>query len=76
MIEKLQDIFRDVFDDETLIINQTTSATDIEDWDSLMHITLLEAIQDEFLITFELEEMIQIQTVEDIILAIQKKLEE
>lgn len=76
MIEKLQDIFRDVFDDNTLTIHTTTSATDIEEWDSLMHITLLEVIQNEFLITFELEEIIQIQTVEDMIIAIEKKLKE
>ena len=46
--ERLQEIFRDIFDDEELIIREDMSANDIEDWDSLAQINLIIAIEKEF----------------------------
>ena len=40
IMEKIQDIFRDVFDDEELVVEDSTSSDDIEEWDSLSHIQL------------------------------------
>ena len=59
-LEKLQEIFRDVFGDESLTITESTNQNDIEDWDSLTHITILEAVQDEFDIRLTLDEMIEL----------------
>lgn len=56
-LEQLQDVFRDVFDDETLVIVEETTSEDIEDWDSLMHISLITAIEAAFKVRFTLEEM-------------------
>lgn len=53
--EKLTAIFRDVFDDETITINDRTTAADIEDWDSLTHIVLLSTVEDEFGIRFDMK---------------------
>ena len=53
--EKLTAIFRDVFDDETIAINDRTTAADIEDWDSLTHIVLLSTVEDEFGIRFDMK---------------------
>jgi acyl carrier protein len=50
--ERLQDVFRDVFNDPSLTLTGTTTAADIEDWDSLQHVTLLFRIEDEFGIEF------------------------
>jgi acyl carrier protein len=47
-IRKLNGIFQDVFDDETIEINDNTTAKDIEEWDSLMHITLVLSVEKEF----------------------------
>lgn len=52
IFEKLTDIFRDVFDDESIILTESTTAADIEDWDSLTHITLLSAVEEEFEVKF------------------------
>ena len=48
LFERLADIFRDVFDDDDISIKDETTAEDIEDWDSLMHITLVLAVEKEF----------------------------
>ena len=52
-----EDIFRDIFDEDTLVISDKTSPSDIEAWDSLNHILLLSTVQDEFKIIITLEEM-------------------
>ena len=67
----VQDIFRDIFDEDNLIINNTTSSDEIEDWDSLNHINLVSAIEKEFKIKFafgELVTMKDVGTMIDIIL--------
>ena len=53
--EKLTAIFRDAFDDESIAINDRTTAADIEDWDSLTHIVLLSTVEDEFGIRFDMK---------------------
>jgi len=57
VFKRLQDIFRDIFDEDTLVISDKTSPNDIEAWDSLNHILLLNTVQDEFKIIITLEEM-------------------
>lgn len=70
ILEKLQDIFHDIFGDETIIIDKSTSTSDIEGWDSLTHISILEAIQEEFDTKFSLDEMINLTDVGKILEAI------
>jgi len=41
ILEKLIDVFRDVFDDDSLALTRTTTAQDIEEWDSLNQIKLI-----------------------------------
>lgn len=53
--EKLTAVFQDVFDDDGIEINDSTTAADIEDWDSLTHIMLLSAVEDEFGIKFDMK---------------------
>ena len=57
VFEKLNRIFRDNFDDETIVLSDETSADDIEDWDSLEQINLVVAIQDEFGLKFNIQEV-------------------
>ena len=55
IFEKLTTIFRDVFDDDSIELKEGTTAADIEDWDSLTHIMLLSAVEDDFGIKFDMK---------------------
>ena len=52
--EKLTEVFEDVFD-EALELTDEMTAADVEEWDSLTHITLLSAVEDEFDIKFDMK---------------------
>lgn len=48
VFERLNNVFREVFDDEEIVVVETTTADDIEDWDSFEHINLVVAVEEEF----------------------------
>jgi acyl carrier protein len=54
-------IFRDILDDETIMLHDNTTADDIEGWDSLSHISLIYAIEKDFHIKFNLIEIKQLK---------------
>lgn len=55
--QRLNEVFRDVFDDDSIEVNEDTTANDIEDWDSLNHITLIDAVESEFGVRFTMGEV-------------------
>ena len=55
--ERLNDVFRDVFDDDDIYLTAETTADDIDDWDSLEHITLISAVEREFRMKFKMGEI-------------------
>ena len=63
----VQDIFRDNFDDDELVITRETSSDDIEDWDSLEQINLLTAIEKKFGIKFKLADVRGLKDVGDLL---------
>ena len=54
---RLNKVFRDVFDDDSISVTPKTTADDIEDWDSLEHITLISAVEREFRMKFKMGEI-------------------
>lgn len=62
IFEKLNEVFSDVFDEEITVTPQTTSA-DIEDWDSLTHITLISEVEDAFGMKFAMKDVLGMQNV-------------
>ncbi|MCC8110700.1 MAG: acyl carrier protein [Ruminococcus sp.] len=57
VMAKLNEIFQDVFDDDTITVYDDTTADDIDDWDSLEHINLIEAVEHEFDMKFRMQEV-------------------
>lgn len=55
--ERMNTVFRDIFDDESIVVTDKTTAADIEDWDSLEHINLIVAMEDEFGMKFSMGEV-------------------
>ena len=57
ILERIQTIFHDVLDDDSLVLRPETTAHDVEDWDSLAHIQLLVAIERAFEVRFNTGEV-------------------
>ena len=60
---RLNKVFRDVFDDDSITVTPKTTANDIEDWDSLEHITLISAVEKEFKMKFKMGEISSMKNV-------------
>ena len=65
--ERLNEVFRDVFGDDDISVNDDTTAADIDGWDSLRHITLLAAIEDEFDIEFSMGQTVRMKNVGEMV---------
>lgn len=63
---KLEEIFEDVFD-EKIPLSAETTAEDVEDWDSLTHITLMAAVEGEFGIKFSMKEVSSMKNVGEMV---------
>ncbi|MBR1909381.1 MAG: acyl carrier protein [Lachnospiraceae bacterium] len=74
IMEIVQRIFREVFDDDTLVIEDSTNSSDIEDWDSLEHITLVVTMEKEFGLKFDLKEVNELANVGEMVDLIASKL--
>lgn len=61
--ERLNEVFRDVFDDKSISVNEYTTAADIDDWDSLEHINLIGAVEEEFNMRFKMKEVSSMKNV-------------
>lgn len=65
--ERLNEVFRDVFDDEDITVTDATTANDIEDWDSLEHINLIVAVEKAFQIKFNMGEVNHLKNVGEMV---------
>lgn len=76
VFEKINELFRDVFENDSLVITETTTAKDVAGWDSLTHLSLMTDIEAEFDITFMLSEVQGSKNVGELVNAIMKHLSE
>ena len=64
---RLNRVFQEVFDDRTIRVNPQTTADDIDDWDSIEHINLIGAVEDEFGMRFKMREVSGMKNVGEMI---------
>lgn len=67
IIKRLTEVFRDIFDDDSIVITEKTTANDIDDWDSIEHINLIGAVEDEFNMRFKMREVSGMKNVGEMI---------
>ncbi|MBO6133098.1 MAG: acyl carrier protein [Lachnospiraceae bacterium] len=74
IFERITRIFREEFDDESLVIVDETNAGDIEDWDSLAHVELVLSMEKEFGLKFNIKEVGELANVGEMADLIMRKL--
>lgn len=73
ILKKLNEIFQDVFDDDSIEVTEETTSSDIEDWDSLTHITLISEVEDEFDVKFSMKEVVGMKNVGEMVDIIERE---
>jgi acyl carrier protein len=63
----LQDVFQDVFDDQSIVITRDTTASDVEGWDSFNYVRLIVAVEEKFKITLSTAEVADLRNVGELI---------
>ena len=74
LLLKVQDIFRDILDDEEIVLSEASTAEDVEGWDSLTHIQLIVAIEKKFKINFTSKEILSWKNVGELVDCLASKL--
>jgi acyl carrier protein len=72
-LPRLTRVFHDVFNDEDLAISRETTAKEVPEWDSLMHVTLIFNVEKAFGIRFTSSEVARLQNVGGLIDLIEAK---
>lgn len=67
VFERLNMVFREVFDDDTISVHDETTANDIEDWDSFEHINLIVAVEKEFEIKIPMGKTLTMENVGEMV---------
>ena len=73
LLKELEKIFRDILDEESLILTAETTANDVDGWDSLTHIQLIVAVEKQFNVKFSSKEILSWKNVGELIDSLQIK---
>ena len=75
VFEKIIEVCKEIFDDDTLVLTEQSSAKDVEEWDSLTHLNIISDIEDEFDINFSLNEISDAKNIGDLVTFVMKHME-
>jgi acyl carrier protein len=73
ILRQVETIFKDILDEENIALTETTTANDVEGWDSLTHVQLVVAIEKHFKIKFSSKEILSWKNVGEMLDAIGSK---
>jgi len=73
ILSEIQTVFRDVLDNEYIVLKETTTTSDVEGWDSLTYIQLVVAIEKHFKIKFTSTEIFSWKNIGEMMDRIQNK---
>lgn len=71
---RLERVFHDVFDDDSLVLRPDMTAADVDGWDSLEHINLIIAVEREFKVKFATAEIVGLKNVGEFEAVLERKL--
>lgn len=74
-LNQLTEVIREEFEDDTIVVSETTTAADIKGWDSLAHLSLMHEVEHEFGIKFTMGEIQGFKNVGEVLDSIQKYVE-
>lgn len=66
-LSRINQVFRDVFDDDEIVVTRETMAKDIDGWDSAMHVTLVVNVEKAFGIRLSSSEIAGFKTVGELV---------
>lgn len=72
-LERIQNVFRRVLDDDGIVLSPLTTAAGVEGWDSINHITLIVAVEREFKVKLTTSEIASLKNVGDLESLVDKK---
>lgn len=74
IVNKLTEIFHEIFSDSTIVLRDDMTAKDVERWDSLTHMLMITKVEETFDIKFKLKELNKLKMVGDLLASIEDKL--
>ena len=72
ILHKVEEVFRDVLDNEEINLAETTTANDIDEWDSLTHVELVRAVEKAFGVRFTSAEILSWKNVGEMVESVAK----
>ena len=73
VLKEVENIFRDILDEESLNLTRETTANDVDGWDSLTHIQLIVAIEKHFKVKFSSKEILSWKNVGELLDSLQTR---
>lgn len=76
ILQEVEKLCREVCDNSSIVLNETTSANDVDEWDSFAHVSLIMSIEKHYGIRFALGELQNLKNVGELVHVIGLKLNE